>query len=248
MTKNYLIANLKENAEGLNYLQHVRFAIELDIAKYKIHSVGYATNNSYPEKTWGNLLNVHGNFIILKSLLDEQLFLEQKKNNLSLKARTIYYKGLGKKVIQLQGLDASIIPTVSLFFTGKKLGFTVEQYRNVQRRLEEVKDLFWFLQASLLLPYGHKPNIGKQLQLIYNSLERAQTKLESRLKKKHGETDKLFTTPKPERSFLDGSLTDLAPSARYIANYIKALDDDNNKAIWHLEELAENAFPPPLKG
>lgn len=235
-------------SRGFTYAQHARIAIELGIAERKIFAMAAAIYSSYPAAVWRSVLNKHAyftkHFRELRSLLDDQLFLEQAKNNLSLKARCIYYNGLGNQVIKMQGIDFHITPTVSPFFSRKKPGFTVEQYRHVQQQLEEVKDLFWFLQVALSTSYIHKPDVGKLLLLIHDSLEQIQTTLENRLKKKHGETHVLFTTPPIERTFLDNSLTDLTTSARHIAKYIKALHDDDNKAICRLEELAAKCTPP----
>lgn len=232
--------NKNGTSRGFTYLQHVRLALELNIARLKIYSICHAVENCYQEAVWRHFLYVGDKLSRLINRLDENLFLEQKKNRLSIKAKTIYFKGLGYKVAKLQRLNFTITPP-AISTHGKKPGFTSSQYQEVNRRFEELQEFFYFLEIALLVPYAHDLKIGKELRAILVSLKKAQEKLEKRLKKKHGEGNILFETPKAERTVLDQTTTDLSSCSIYfIANYLKALAQNDQKKIWYLDELAAN--------
>lgn len=168
------------------------------------------------------------------------MFRDYHKTYLPHRAKTIYYKDLYSKIIKIQKLDFTIIPNEDPFAHStnkKKKGFSLEEYRKVQDRLAQIRDLIWYLKKNLSGPYSHRPKLINQLKRTVETVEKTISMLDRRLRNFHGDDHGLFTPPKTERPFFDQSITDITPSAAFLLLYIKALKEDNHQMVFKLDAM-----------
>lgn len=225
----------KRPISGLPYIVHARLAVEIEIARDKLFHIQNAIFVCYPQKTWRQFSNNLDNSInSLKNLLDEEVFKEHRA--FPLKAKAIYYSGIGHKILEYQNKDLSIISYPFPASTrSKKPGITIAQHQRSTRYLAEIEDLFFFIEVTALSYYRHQPRLLETIQKIRKQLDKLKSKLSLLPVKDHSNGESSFAENNIARAFLDGSFNDLTSVAPYFTKYLIAVVTDNGSKIGKLE-------------
>lgn len=219
---------------SLTYHQHIDLAIQLSVARRMFFGIQGDIFKYYPQKVWRNLPVIDDEILELMNLLDEQLHREQHKN-LSLKARCIYFNGFGDKIFHQLGISFSSVIDDTLILTRKKPRFTEQQYKEVITRIEQLTAFFSTCETTLSKIYFHIPEIGEQARNILNLIHKFREKLESSLRREHGEDHSMFKL----NIDIPASATYLVnttPQKDLIAKYIYALKADDNQMLCELDD------------
>lgn len=221
---------------SLTYHQHIDLATQLSVARHMLFGIQGDIFNCYPQKVWRNLPVIDDEILELMNLLDEQLHLEQHKN-LSLKARCIYFNGLGDKIFDQLEISFSSVINDTLPIIRKKPRFIEQQYKEVMTRIEHLRAFFSTYETILSKTYFHVALIGEQARNISCLIHKFREKLESNLRREHGEDHTMF------KMVIDipanvTHLVDITPQKNLLAKYINALKENDNQILSELDDIS----------